>query len=84
MRAITIEDLVAHIRQLRSGKTFLCNFINDCRIIDVVPMENIDKMIAEIEAEVFTDTYDGQFVGIEDVKRVINKYCKEDSNEKED
>ena len=45
---------------------------------------NIDKMIVELESEVFTDAYDGQFVGIEDVKRVINKYCKGDSNEKED
>ena len=41
------------------------------------PLKSTDEMIAELETKVFTDAYDGQFVGIEDVKRVINKYCKE-------
>lgn len=44
------------------------------------PLKSTDEMIAEIELQVFTDAYDGQFVGIEDVKQVINKYCKGDTN----
>lgn len=41
------------------------------------PLKSADEMIAELESEVFTDAYDGQFVGIEDVKRVINRLKKE-------
>ena len=82
MKAITIENLVAHIRPLRTGKTFLSNFINGCEIIDVVPMKNIDRMKTEINQLELNGLWKPNYKeGFNDacykIVHIINKYCKE-------
>lgn len=48
MKAISIPEIVSRLRTRRSGKTFISNFINECTIEDVVPLEKVKQAKDEI------------------------------------
>lgn len=38
MKAVTLNSIVGVIRARRGYKTFLSNFINECEIVDAIPI----------------------------------------------
>lgn len=66
----------------RKGTSLICNEFRH----KAVPMENIDKMIAEIDNLQFIQTemeYNGaikKVISKDDVLEIINKYCKENTD----
>lgn len=49
MKAISIPEIVSQLRQKRSGRTFIAEFINQCECIDAIPLDKIKQAREEIE-----------------------------------
>lgn len=49
MQVISISEVVSLLRQRRSGKKFIVEFLNQCEWIDAIPLTEIEKAREEIK-----------------------------------
>jgi hypothetical protein len=71
MKAVTLDSIVGVIRARRGFKTFLSNFINECEIVDVIPIPEeatngnmIKTMFPDVEIVEIVHTREFSFVKV--------------------
>lgn len=80
MKVVTLGSIVSVIRARRGYKKFLSEFINECEIVDAIPIDRIKKLRKEIDHSL--DYYHvhsrvAPYTAIQDVLERIDKMLRE-------